>query len=419
MKKKSKKSMLIAICLCIMPLLAGCSGKSNQKSNVEMEPERFQALENENDKVSQYAVSLETTHFKNPTDTYLSRIGRSILGVFDTKVLYYTLGSDHNMCYLYDFETQQCQVIGSLGDFNYASRVEAFIDDTLYFELYEGAFWTFDFSDKKLSKAPQNDPPLNLIMMTNVGDKILSLHGQKDSEDTMEYYLQALDKEGNFTPVTLVNNESADHKIRNIDSDGEYIFTLEVTGSEEDSRYYVAKYTSDLEFVCAKEITSILDENGINYITYFYAFNDYFVVYDMSVSYTILCRYTDAEDNEMEVLLSGNALDYVENSGVNDSFEYFYQRGTNDLFRLNRQTGVITPVDCPLNNSSTTIQWIKASGDMLLIEKAAEVDSTDKHDYWYMVPGENLKPKEGKLPNEANENDGFVEAGKVYVEVVD
>ena len=216
-----------------------------------------------------------------------------------------------------------------------------------------------------------------------------------------------------------MNNESADHKIRNIDSDGEYIFTLEVTGSEEDSRYYVAKYTSDLEFVCAKEITSILDENGINYITYFYAFNDYFVVYDMSVSYTILCRYTDAEDNEMEVLLSGNALDYVENSGVNDSFEYFYQRGTNDLFRLNKQTGVITPVDCPLNNSSTTIQWIKASGDMLLIEKAAEVDSTDKHDYWYMVPGENLKPKEGKLPNEANENDGFVEAGKVYVEVVD
>ena len=124
------------------------------------------------------------------------------------------------------------------------------------------------------------------------------------------------------------------------------------------------------------------------------------------------------EDDEIEVLLSEDQLSYVENSGVNDTFEYFYLRQSNDLFRLNKQTGVITSVDCPLNNNNTTIQWIKASGDMLLIEKAAAVDSTDTHDYWYMVPGENLKPKEGELPNEANEDDGFVEAGKVYVEVV-
>ena len=417
-----KKLLTVLTAICMIFLLAGCSDKSNGGLKAKEEPDRFQALEDENDKVSQYAVSLDTMHFKNLTDTHMSPISRSILGVFDAKVLYYTLGSDHNMCYMYDFETQQCQAIGPLGDFNYASRVEAFIDDTLYFELYEGAFWTFDFSDKELSKAQESNQPLNLIMMTNLGDKILALHGKKDNEGTMEYYLQTLDREGNFTPVALGHNDlnsfaaqSADHKIRHIDSDGEYIFALEVTGSEDDSRYYVTKYTSDFECVYAKEITSILDENDIDHVTYFYAFNDYFVVHDMSVSYTILCRYTD---DEMEMLMSGDKLVYAENSGVNDTFEYFYIRRSNELFRLNKQTGVIEPLNCELSNDNTTIQWIKVSEDNLVIEKAAQSDAEDMRDFWYIVPGKNLGPGEGDLPNETNENAGFVEAGKVYVEVI-
>jgi hypothetical protein len=116
--------------------------------------------------------------------------------------------------------------------------------------------------------------------------------------------------------------------------------------------------------------------------------------------------------------MSDDQLVYAEHTGVNDNFEYFYIRRSNDLFRLNKQTGIIEPLDCTLDNNDKLVQWIKVSNDMLVIEKAADSGSEEKRAFWYLVPVSNLIPQEGNLPNETNENAGFVEAGKVYVEVV-
>lgn len=384
------KKIMILFCICII-LLTGCS--SAKSGNMETwEGTRIQALEKESDKIFEYAVSLDKSYWG--TETYPININRNFLGMYCTKVLYYDMQGTENIAYVYDFESNQCLEIGDLGNFNYSTRNGAFIDDTLFFELSGEILYKFDFSSNELSKVLEDENSLHIAEMTNINDKILVLKGIKNTDGMMEYFLETMDQEGKITPVTLEDNEfnafaedAADHRIASIDSDGKHILMLEQLDYGKDARYYFTKYTYDFTCVASWEITDILKENDIDSITDFYAFREYFAVWCHDSDSTLLCECTDAS---VKRLMKEDKLVYAENFGINDTYEYFYKRRSNELYRLNKKTSLIDILEGELDNSNTTIRWIKVENDMLLIEKIGSDETRNEENFWYLVPGKNF-----------------------------
>jgi hypothetical protein len=119
------------------------------------------------------------------------------------------------------------------------------------------------------------------------------------------------------------------------------------------------------------DISSIFEDYELTKsISRFYAFGDYFFISDYSDT-SILGRH---DGNEIEVLLYERNLAYAVNLCRNAEFEIFYVRRTNDVYRLNLQTGVIERLIYNLDNDNSFIRSIWVYNNNLMISKRTGED---------------------------------------------
>ena len=113
----------------------------------------------------------------------------------------------------------------------------------------------------------------------------------------------------------------------------------------------------------------------------FYAFDNYFCITDYS-GVSIICKYTD---KEIEMLLCEANLEYIPNSNNKTGYELFYLRNTNDIYRLNKQTGVLEIQNYSMENEQFVIRCVLSYDNMLMISKYS-LSETDTKDKLYLVP---------------------------------
>ena len=147
-------------------------------------------------------------------------------------------------------------------------------------------------------------------------------------------------------------------------------------------QYFLNKY--DLDFICVGtiDITSIFRDYEItDNVGGFYAFNNYFCITDYS-GVSIICKYTD---KEIEMLLCEANLEYIPNSNNKTGYELFYLRNTNNIYRLNKQTGVLKIQNYSMENEQFVIRCVLSYDNMLMISKYS-LSETDTKDKLYLVP---------------------------------
>lgn len=351
---------VLLLCVCIV-LLVGCSSSENYKNRYVNEAEST----NENSMLSAYAVSREYSGL------------RENIAIYEDKLLYSEMDSNTATVsfYVLDFQTAMIKKVGAIDNFVLRGRSKVLINDTLYLYItitdgteLRNVLFAFDFSDSAILKVSENEYTKPLIPLINVENRLYALQGNQNKE-VFDSFLERFDEEGMPRRISLEQDRisnSVVHSILYIDSDGENILALEGIRSEQGVKYYFTKYTSDLECVSIRDISSIFNDYSITEsIGLFYAFDEYFVLTDI-IGTTILCK---CEENEIQVLLCESDLEYVVNLCRTKEFEFFYVRKTNDIYRLHLPTGVIEMQDYKLDNERSVIRSIIAFQDTLMISK--------------------------------------------------
>ena len=250
----------------------------------------------------------------------------------------------------------------------------------------KNVLYAVDFSEMKMTPISENLYLQKLIPVVEMNNQIIALQGNALSDGSMNTFLETITKDGDFKQISIdsskVYSTSAECSIIYIDSDNEYLYVLERAKNNSDTQYFLNKY--DLDFICVGtiDITSIFRDYEItDNIGVFYAFDNYFCITDYS-GVSIVCKYID---KEIEMLLCEANLEYIPNSNNKTGYELFYLRNTNDIYRLNKQTGALEIQNYSMENEQFVIRCVLSYDNMLMISKYS-LSETDTKDKLYLVP---------------------------------
>lgn len=361
------KKILLWICII---LFTGCSS----------EPIISSSTDNQANSITQaQTVSFE----KSGLRTYID--------IFESKLFYMEMENTNADFYVYDFQTGFKHKIASISDFALKGRSKIIVDDTLYFYIstYYGdgmknVLYAMDFSKMKMEPISENKYSQKLIPVIEMNKQIVALQEDFFPDGSRNIFLEVIKESGQIEQVTLNSNAASsftdvytEHNIIYIDSDNEYLYTLEKNVHASSAEYYIVKYTFNFSTVEAIDISSIFIDYAItDNIGVFYAFDNYFCITDYSGN-SILCEYSV---DGIDVLLCENDLEYVPNSSNNTKYEIFYVRNTNNIYRLDTQKGTLDIRNYDTENGQSVIRCVLAYGNMLIIVKNSllETDLDEK-----------------------------------------
>ncbi|WP_455718101.1 hypothetical protein [Anaerosporobacter sp.] len=376
---KGIKSFFAILIVCIM-FLSGCTPPSQEETPVN-EPQ---------DNVTQ---AYNTTLEKSGLRTYID--------VFENELFYMEMVDNSAEFYVYDFDTGEQQKITTVSNFALKGRSNTLIDDTLYFYLsiyngddLENVLYAMNFTKKEMDTVSENSYTQKLIPVIELNDQVVALQGNTVNDGTLETFIEVIDDNGNAKPVTLQQDKlstadtlssSTSQSIVYLAGDNQYLYAIEKSTSNSNIEYYLVKY--DLDFTCIEstKITDIFRNYEItDNIGVFYAFGDYFCITDYSGN-SILCK---AKNDEISVILCEIDLEYVTNSCDNLTYEFFYERNTNAIFKLNNLTGVLEIEKYNLDNNSSVIRCVLSYNNNLLIVKNPTTDDNNEEKI-YLIPYDN------------------------------
>lgn len=306
----------------------------------------------------------------------------SSIAMYDTKYFYSESDDTITTFYVYDFETQTTDEVFHMPKFMIRGRYYTFIDDILYFymgidtgEDVKNVLYAMDFSEQKMYAVNENVYAKKFIPLANFKNQLFALQSDKDESGQVKSWIEKINENGTVEKVNMSQDVTAildsedkimSHGIANIDADEQYLFALEVVTKEAGNEYYFVRYDTDLNLVDATHITDALKNTEVGEgINTFYAYGNYFCITNFSCR-SVLC---EVKDQEVNTLLYGNELEYVRNSLHDNLYEYFWVRGTNDIYRLNTQGGELDLLNFDLNNDVLVINYIAGSGNKLAVMK--------------------------------------------------
>ena len=259
-----------------------------------------------------------------------------------------------------------------------------FYISTYYGDGMKNVLYAMDFSKMKMEPISENKYSQKLIPVIEMNKQIVALQGDFFPDGSRNIFLEVIKESGQIEQVTLNSNAASsftdvytEHNIIYIDSDNEYLYTLEKNVHASSAEYYIVKYTFNFSTVEAIDISSIFIDYAItDNIGVFYAFDNYFCITDYSGN-SILCEYSV---DGIDVLLCENDLEYVPNSSNNTKYEIFYVRNTNNIYRLDTQKGTLDIRNYDTENGQSVIRCVLAYGNMLIIVKNSllETDLDEK-----------------------------------------
>ncbi len=249
--------------------------------------------------------------------------------------------------FLYDFQTNEKTVLAMLPTVPIMQLYGgAQIEDRLYFcvALYENSgirrvFYEMNFSNGMLRVISENSRLLDLLV---VGDG--QLYGMQENG-----FVQRIDSEGKVQEIALQGREPespdiTDQYLAYMDYNGEYLCFIEKEWRETaqkvyDPYYYITQYDDSFYQVSKIDITKLYTEYDLNSVREFFAFGDYFFLRTISNQVVI----GSIEGGKLEVLLVDEmpkvGINYVKTQDRDQRYQYFYQQGVDQLYRLDVQTG--------------------------------------------------------------------------------
>lgn len=364
-----KRIILILTCLF---LLTGCSSTFSANDTSD-------TLSN-SDTIRAYTASLE----KNNLRTYIA--------AYKTQLLYMEMNNTEVDFFIYDFQTNTSKSVGTLSDFALKGRSSVIIDDVLYFYIgtYSGnniknVLYSMNFSTKEMTPISENLYSQKLIPIIEIEDQIITLQGNILSDGSLDTFLEIIEDNGTVKSqeVSSFAHAQENHTILYIDSSNEHLLALESVHDESGTQIFLVEYDSDFSCVTTTNITSVFhDQELTDDIGLFYAFDNYFFITDYSGT-SIICRYAEGE---IETLLCKADLEYVPNlNNSSTTHEFFYVRNTNDIYRLNKQTGILEIQNYSLENDQSVVRCAFAYDDILMVIKRTLLE-TDHNENLYLIP---------------------------------
>ena len=394
------KRLMLLLGICSI-FLTGCS--SSSKAFDYYEKVKVEEISSKDDMFSAKSVLLERHH------------SQKNLALYDNKLLYSERSGSVESFWILDFQEGITELVGGIKG-TAAGRTPdmALVKDTLYFytDLFDDygtllkVLYSCNFSTNEMSWITDNKYTKHRIPVTSIDNKLYALQGTKgyDIYSNKDHYakkvtgvsmdfnhfIQMIDSDGNYTGISLRQNDigipnindadEGQHQILYIDSDVENILAFEGIETAGITKYYFTKYTPDYNCIYAQDISSIFSDFMISkQITSFHAFGNFFMLSDIEGT-SILCR---CEENGVEVLLCENNLKYADNHCKNGKFEHFYIMGTNDIYRLELQSGVLETQDYNFDSENMVVFSMLAYDDTLLISR--RINEEDSEEVLYLI----------------------------------
>lgn len=325
---------------------------------------------------------------------------RDLYAVFQTKVLYFDFNYDAEF-FIYDFETEETQKIGSVSNMLIQCRSFTCVGDTYYFYITvrdnrgnKNVLYAVDISDGEMRKVSENRYANMMISLANIDGEIYALQGDMVN-GLAEPFLERIDENGRAETVEVIrDNSEVETRLMYINDDDGKLYALErndYPGNDPaDFRLFFSRYDSDFSCAYTTEITNIFNgENSENYalsggIAEFHVFGDYFYILDYS-SMGMLCKFSEEEDR-VEDVFCANALELAAKVGDQDS-EYFYIRRTNDIFRLDTKTGEFEQLHYDTDNETTGILVMQVcDGELFIAKRPLDSEKYKTSETWYLIP---------------------------------
>ncbi len=313
---------------------------------------------------------------------------RTYIDLYETKLLYMETGKADTAFFIYNFQDGSNKKILTVGNFALKGMSNAFIDDALYFymSLYHGTelendLYVVNFSEERMHAVSKNRYCQKLIPLTVLDGKLISLQGDYSENGIFQSFIEMQDGGQTMERVQLHSAASQPRRIVSIASDNTYLYAIEISDSDPDKKCFIVKYDRNFSSISEMDITEILKKYEITSgIASFSVFQNYFTMTDYS-SNTILCSFADGNN---QALLCETDVVYVPNDSVNSPHEYLYKRNTNEIYRLDTESGKIEIQNYDLENDTYSIRVILSYGDNLLIVK--QPDHGNGKENVYLIP---------------------------------
>ena len=313
---------------------------------------------------------------------------RTYIDLYETKLLYMETGETDTAFYIYNFQDGSNKKILTVGNFALKGMSNAFIDDDLYFymSLYQGSelendLYVVNFSEERMYTESKNTYYQKLIPLTVLDDKLISLQGDYSENGTFQSFIEMQDSSHTMERAQMHNAASQPRRIISIASDNTYLYAIEISDSDPDKKCFIVKYDLNYSSISETEITQILKKYEITSgIASFSVFQNYFTITDYS-SNTIVCSFAGGDN---QALLCENDLVCVPNDTVGSSHEFLYKRNTNEIYRLDTESGKFEIQNFDLENDTYSIRVMLSYEDNLLIVK--QPDNGNGKENVYLIP---------------------------------
>lgn len=374
MTKKIRGFLLPFILLCIM-FLSGCYIQS----------EKGMSDNSSLNKVQAYHVTFDNTGL------------RTYIDVYETKLLYMDISDSNADFYIYNFQDGSNKKILSLENFVLKGISNAFINDTLYFYVsldngsdLENNLYAVNFTEDTMYVESKNLYSQKLIPLTNLDDKLVSLQGNNLETGNFSSFMETIDGEKITRQVTLSSGsgsqgpetENLSRQIIYITSDNTYLYAIEKDNSDSDMKCFIAKYDKNFSFISEIDITDLLKKYEITSgVGSFSVFDNYFSITDYSNN-TIVCNFAEGDNR---VALYENDVEYVRDYTDSSPDKFLYKRNTNEIYRLDPDTGKVQIQKLDLGNDTSNIRVVLSYGENLLVVKQPNLDGNKNEDV-FLIP---------------------------------
>lgn len=313
---------------------------------------------------------------------------RTYIEQYQAKLFYMEIDNNIADFYVYDFCSKENRKIYTICDFALKGTSKTLIDDKLYFyvSIYQhdnlqNILYVMDFSANDMQIVSENSYSQKLIPLTEYNGKLLALQRNISDNGVNDTFIETINDRGESKKIALQNNSNNNlyselHQLLYLDSNGTFLYIVEKEMIGSEVKYYVVKYDTDFRLLEKINITNLfIDYEITDNIGTFYAFKDFFCITDYSNN-TIICKIYKGN---ILVLLCDSDIEYVESCSGNTSSEFFFHRGTNDIYVLDTQTGEMQIRNYNLNNDSSVIRCVLLYDDYLMIVKhsLSEDDHTE------------------------------------------
>lgn len=319
---------------------------------------------------------------------------RTYIEIYQTKLFYMEIDNNIAEFYVYDFQSAENKKISTISDFALKGTSNTLIDNKLYFYIstYKGSdlenvLYVMDFSTNNMEIVSQNSYSQKLIPLTEYDDQLLALQKNVSGSGTNDSFIESITDSGESKQIALQNSDDTTSNTESqqplyIDNNGIYLCTIGKEIKDSDVKYYFAKYDSDFNLLEEVDITNLfIDYEITDNIGTFYAFGNFFCITDYSNN-TIICKL---DKGNISVLLCDTDIEYVKNCSENISSEIFFRRGTNNIYVLDTQTGVMQIQNYDLDNDFSVIRCVLSYDDYLMIVKKP-LSQEDNTEYLYLIP---------------------------------